>query len=300
MFTQAEAPGCEVCGCKDKVLVCGRCRVARYCGAAHQRQHWKIHKTHCKPATDPRPEKRQAKAKLETGTKDAKNSGVVDALMVACTNAASREPQSEAVARALDKFDLQTILGYARMLVSRAAAEKAYPLFTFLLKQIFTAHGRNDVRLAVLFQCRASVNQLLKQYHLAVDDAMHADYLLRRCGLPRSASFFSIAQAIAKMRVFDMVEPALESCVKIAKQESGALESIKKACARVREKVERHLAERKKRGENLSKETMQDAMERVEWIFHEKPQSEVDQEKRKVSHTLVSLALFHLNHVRSC
>lgn len=27
---------------------CGRCNVARYCGRAHQVEHWRVHKHHCK------------------------------------------------------------------------------------------------------------------------------------------------------------------------------------------------------------------------------------------------------------
>lgn len=39
---------CAVCGV-DATLKCTACRLAFYCGADHQRQHWKVHKLQCRP-----------------------------------------------------------------------------------------------------------------------------------------------------------------------------------------------------------------------------------------------------------
>jgi len=33
--------GCGFCGeVKEKLLLCGKCKIVRYCNADHQRQHW--------------------------------------------------------------------------------------------------------------------------------------------------------------------------------------------------------------------------------------------------------------------
>jgi hypothetical protein len=46
-------PGCGQCkradGSGKKLLRCGRCMAAAYCGAAHQREHWRRHKPLCAP-----------------------------------------------------------------------------------------------------------------------------------------------------------------------------------------------------------------------------------------------------------
>jgi hypothetical protein len=38
---------CVVCAKKRGLRTCSRCNQARYCGAGHQRDHWKTHKPHC-------------------------------------------------------------------------------------------------------------------------------------------------------------------------------------------------------------------------------------------------------------
>merc|ERR1719353_1967201 len=47
---------CAVCGVKkskeQKLLKCGRCYSVRYCTAAHQREHWSIHKKICKAVVE--------------------------------------------------------------------------------------------------------------------------------------------------------------------------------------------------------------------------------------------------------
>lgn len=39
---------CAVCGVSAK-LFCSACKSVKYCGADHQRQHWKKHKIDCRP-----------------------------------------------------------------------------------------------------------------------------------------------------------------------------------------------------------------------------------------------------------
>ena len=47
---------CAVCGVKkseeQKLLKCSRCHSVRYCSAAHQKEHWKIHKKLCKSVVE--------------------------------------------------------------------------------------------------------------------------------------------------------------------------------------------------------------------------------------------------------
>ena len=45
-----EAGGCWVEGCERRApLTCGGCQEARYCSKEHQRDHWKVHRPHCRP-----------------------------------------------------------------------------------------------------------------------------------------------------------------------------------------------------------------------------------------------------------
>ncbi len=39
---------CESSGVLEKLLRCEKCNFARYCGEAHQAEHWSVHKNHCK------------------------------------------------------------------------------------------------------------------------------------------------------------------------------------------------------------------------------------------------------------
>lgn len=38
---------CAVCGARDTLYRCGRCRAAHYCGSEHQQQHWAQHRLEC-------------------------------------------------------------------------------------------------------------------------------------------------------------------------------------------------------------------------------------------------------------
>lgn len=40
--------GCAVCHVPAKQF-CSACKIVKYCGAEHQRQHWKQHKKECRP-----------------------------------------------------------------------------------------------------------------------------------------------------------------------------------------------------------------------------------------------------------
>eukprot|EP01104_Vermistella_antarctica_P015233 TRINITY_DN493_c2_g1_i1.p2 TRINITY_DN493_c2_g1~~TRINITY_DN493_c2_g1_i1.p2 ORF type:complete len:222 (-),score=31.16 TRINITY_DN493_c2_g1_i1:48-713(-) len=46
--TRPVRKGCVVCGKTDKLMKCGKCKVARYCGVTHQRGDWSVHKKVCK------------------------------------------------------------------------------------------------------------------------------------------------------------------------------------------------------------------------------------------------------------
>lgn len=48
MSSPAADEGCAVCQVPAKQF-CSACKVVKYCGAEHQRQHWKQHKKECRP-----------------------------------------------------------------------------------------------------------------------------------------------------------------------------------------------------------------------------------------------------------
>jgi hypothetical protein len=45
----ARATQCLVCGSSQNVSKCSRCRLAFYCSAACQKEHWPYHRVVCKP-----------------------------------------------------------------------------------------------------------------------------------------------------------------------------------------------------------------------------------------------------------
>ncbi|XP_065339423.1 prolyl hydroxylase EGLN3 isoform X1 [Cloeon dipterum] len=56
------AAACELCGSREKLLRCSRCRKVWYCSKEHQREHWKKHKRACVPRSNvsgPTPEEPQ-------------------------------------------------------------------------------------------------------------------------------------------------------------------------------------------------------------------------------------------------
>jgi hypothetical protein len=40
---------CKICGRREGVKRCGRCKVVVYCGRDHQKKDWKLHKGICVP-----------------------------------------------------------------------------------------------------------------------------------------------------------------------------------------------------------------------------------------------------------
>jgi MoaA/NifB/PqqE/SkfB family radical SAM enzyme len=47
MTFQSNAPGCWECGADTAPARCAQCKMAKYCGEACQKKHWKAHKPDC-------------------------------------------------------------------------------------------------------------------------------------------------------------------------------------------------------------------------------------------------------------
>lgn len=92
---------CAVCGVREELKRCGRCKRVCYCCREHQKSHWKIHKTECKPL-------------ISNATGDGLDSSAVclDDVRIDCRNCQDLLAQSEWIERVMERYNLCILDGF--------------------------------------------------------------------------------------------------------------------------------------------------------------------------------------------
>ena len=90
---------CAVCGMTEELKKCSRCRRVCYCSKEHQKSHWKIHKTVCKPCN--------------IVNEGLESSAVcLDAVRIDCRNSKELVTQSDWIHRVMTDYGLCILDGF--------------------------------------------------------------------------------------------------------------------------------------------------------------------------------------------
>jgi hypothetical protein len=92
---------CAICGATEELKKCSRCKRVCYCSKEHQKSHWKIHKTDCKP--------------FDIVNQEPESSTLCfDAVRIDCRNCKDIVTQSDWIHKVMTKFNLCIMDGFLK------------------------------------------------------------------------------------------------------------------------------------------------------------------------------------------